>query len=262
MQGPEVRTSYLIDSPESRQRIPSLELKTGDSVQFYGTDEIDEEKFVGYRKADDTVVLGVDLSDFVDVVTPDTIIRLRDGAIGIKIIGINSDGTRANGVVLNPGSLGDRRVVHISGVVLHASPTSTRNDMQDIQDFAVEHGVDYIAASQVSGRHDVEALRRFLVANGLSTIKIIAKIETAEGLRNLDDIIDEADGIMVSAGPDYQEEQKVLTNALLLALSSSLEATWAWLFLQKRWLLLNLSSSQSARCSGSQSLWPDTCSSQ
>jgi pyruvate kinase len=202
LQGPEIRTSYLVDSRESRQRIPSLDLKTGDQVQIYGTDQIEEDTFIGYRKADGTVVLGVDLVDFVDVVTPDTIIRLRDGAIGIKITGVTSDGARATGVVLNAGSLGDRRVVHISGVVLHASPTSTRNDMQDIQDFAIEHGVDYIAASQVSGRHDIEALRSFLVANGLPTIKIIAKIETAEGLRNLDDIIDESDGIMVSRNGD------------------------------------------------------------
>ena len=44
LQGPEIRTSYLVDSPESRQRIDKLELKAGDNVLFYGTEQIDEDK--------------------------------------------------------------------------------------------------------------------------------------------------------------------------------------------------------------------------
>ena len=53
---------------------------------------------------------------------------------------------------------------------------------------------------QTRSRHDVEELRRFLDNCGLDNVKIIAKIETADGLRNIDEIVDEADGIMLARG--------------------------------------------------------------
>jgi pyruvate kinase len=51
--------------------------------------------------------------------------------------------------VLNGGSLGERKVVHISGVTVH-SMQSSLNDLATIQNFAIQHKVDYVAASQVS----------------------------------------------------------------------------------------------------------------
>jgi len=198
LQGPEVRTSYLIDK-QSGVRIDSIELKAGDKVSLYGTDNLSPDSFVGYRDFDGSVRLGVDLPDLADVARAGNVIRLRDGAIGINVTEVSA-GRAVVGVVINNGIMGERKVLHISGVTLHASPSSTYQDMQTIQDFAMQHGIDFVAASQVGGRHDVEDLRRFLDDIGAENVKIIAKIETREGLRHMDDIIEAADGIMIARG--------------------------------------------------------------
>ena len=104
---------------------------------------------MGYREDANQVRLGVDLLDLVDVVSPGKTIRLRDGAIGIRVERVEN-GTVV-GIVLNDGVMGERKVVHFADVTLHASPTATYQDMQTIQDFALEHGVDFVASSQVIG---------------------------------------------------------------------------------------------------------------
>ena len=75
------------------------------------------------------------------------VIRLRDGAIGIRVERIEGDAVIC--VVLNDGIMGERKVVHFPDVTLHASPTSTYQDMQIIQDFAAANEVNFVAASQV-----------------------------------------------------------------------------------------------------------------
>jgi pyruvate kinase len=101
--------------------------------------------------------------------------------------------------VLVGGALGERKVAHISGVTVH-SMNSSMQDFADIQSFAVQHGVDYVAASQVRSRSDIDGLRSFLDESGGERIRILAKVETAEGLRNFDGILDAADGVMLARG--------------------------------------------------------------
>lgn len=72
-------------------------------------------------------------------------------------------------------------------------------DKSDIL-FGIENDVDYIAASFVRRKQDVLDLRKLLDDNGGSEIKIIAKIENTEGVKNMDDIIETADGVMVARG--------------------------------------------------------------
>ena len=107
-----------------------------------------QDSFVGFRIDSKQVRLGVDLLDLVDVVAPGKVIRLRDGAIGIRVERVEGD--TVVGTVLNDGTMGERKVVHFSDVTLHASPTATYQDMKTIQDFALEYGVDYVASSQAS----------------------------------------------------------------------------------------------------------------
>ena len=66
--------------------------------------------------------------------------------------------------------------------------------------FGIENDVDFVAASFVSTRKDVEAVRKFLDDNGGEMIDIIAKIENRAGVDNIDEICELADGIMVARG--------------------------------------------------------------
>lgn len=72
-------------------------------------------------------------------------------------------------------------------------------DREDIL-FGIQNDVDYIAASFVRSAGDVEVIRRLLEDNGGSEIKIIAKIESTQGIENFEEILEAADGIMVARG--------------------------------------------------------------
>jgi pyruvate kinase len=76
-------------------------------------------------------------------------------------------------------------------------PVLTDEDEKDILDFGMKRGVDIIAASFIRKAADVEYIRNLLGPKG-AHIKIIAKIENAEGLKNFDEILEVADGIMVA----------------------------------------------------------------
>lgn len=73
----------------------------------------------------------------------------------------------------------------------------SEEDEQNIPEFALKHGVDFIAASFVRKVSDVEYIRNVL-ANHDSSCRILAKIESHEGLHNFDEIIQEADGIIIA----------------------------------------------------------------
>lgn len=75
-------------------------------------------------------------------------------------------------------------------------PTFTDKDREAIIDFGVKHQCDFIAASFVRKKSDIECLRRILAEHNASHIKVIAKIENEEGLRNYPEILAAADGIM------------------------------------------------------------------
>src|SRR5690606_12185992 len=100
--------------------------------------------------------------------------------------------------VLNSGILRDRKGVNIPNVKLNL-PSMTKKDIQDIK-FGIEKGVDFIAASFVRRASDVLEIRELLEREGGSEIQIIPKIENQEGLDNVDEILEVADGLMVARG--------------------------------------------------------------
>ncbi len=96
------------------------------------------------------------------------------------------------------GELSDKKSMHFPDKVLNHEFLSEQ-DKADIL-FGIENDIDFVAASFVSSRDDVLALRNFLNENGGNGIDIIAKIENRAGVDNIDEICEIADGIMVARG--------------------------------------------------------------
>ena len=95
-------------------------------------------------------------------------------------------------------SISANKSINIPGVHIHL-PALTEKDVSDIQ-FGVENDFDFIAASFVRRAADVQAVREVLDRFGGQEIRIIAKIENQEGVDNIDEILEAADGIMVARG--------------------------------------------------------------
>jgi len=119
-----------------------------------------------------------------------------DGLIEMKVTEIK--GTEVKCVLINSGVLGNRKGINIPDVVVNL-PSLTEQDEQDII-FGINEGFDYIAASFVRTDNDIINIRKVLEQNGGENLKIIAKIESRDGVDNLDKILEVADGIMVARG--------------------------------------------------------------
>lgn len=100
--------------------------------------------------------------------------------------------------VINGGVVSNHKGVNVPEVDL-SMPYISDKDREDIL-FGIEQDVDFIAASFVQKKEDIMQLRKLLEKNGGESIKIIAKIENAQGVANIDDIIEVSDGIMVARG--------------------------------------------------------------
>ncbi len=100
--------------------------------------------------------------------------------------------------VIAGGEISDRKSMNFPNKVLKQIYLN-EHDQADLL-FGIENGVDFVAASFVSCREDVEAVRSFLDKNGGEDIDIIAKIENRSGVDHIDEICEVADGIMVARG--------------------------------------------------------------
>ncbi len=99
--------------------------------------------------------------------------------------------------IVEGGYLKPRKGMNLPGMKL-STPSLTEKDKADIK-FAIKHRVDFIALSFVRNPKDIIDLRKILKENN-KKIPIIAKIEKPEAVKNLDEIVDEADGVMVARG--------------------------------------------------------------
>ncbi|WP_392562329.1 pyruvate kinase PykF [Orbus sturtevantii] len=123
-------------------------------------------------------------------------VLVDDGLIAMDVKEVK--GNEVICTVLNNGDLGENKGVNLPGVSIQL-PALAEKDKQDLI-FGCEQGVDFIAASFIRKRSDVEDIRTHLKTHGGENIKIISKIENQEGLDNFDDILDASDGIMVARG--------------------------------------------------------------
>ena len=123
-------------------------------------------------------------------------ILIDDGLIELEIENIKNGDIVCR--VLNGGELGERKGINVPYVNVKL-PGITEQDKDDIL-FGITQEFDYIAASFVRDAKAIKEIRQLLDENGGHDIGIIAKIENAEGVENIDEIIKAADGIMVARG--------------------------------------------------------------
>lgn len=176
--GPEIR---LRDFKNKK-----VELHTGDI--FTLTDNYDE--------LGDETHIGLTYPHLAKYVKPHDTILVDDGHVGLEVLEIK--GANVVCKVLNDGVLSNHKSINIPNVIVDM-PYLSDVDISDIL-FGIENDIDYVAASFVRRKQDVLDLRKLLDDNGGSEIKIIAKIENTEGVKNMDDIIETADGVMVARG--------------------------------------------------------------
>ena len=128
-------------------------------------------------------------------VTPGNRILLSDGLVELLVERI--DGEDIVTTILNTGEVSTGKRVAAPDVAVQM-PFLSEKDIADIK-FGVEMDMDFIAASFVQRASDILAIRRVLEEVG-GDMQIIAKIENAEGVRNIDSILRVADGVMVARG--------------------------------------------------------------
>ena len=123
-------------------------------------------------------------------------VTVNNGLVVFKVKEIS--GNDAVCEVVAGGELSDRKSMNFPGKVMKHEFLS-QQDKEDLL-FGIQNQVDFVAASFVSRKKDVEDMRNFLDANGSETIDIIAKIENRSGVDNVEEICQIADGIMIARG--------------------------------------------------------------
>ena len=123
-------------------------------------------------------------------------ILIDDGLIGLTVKGIS--GQDMTCYVENGGELGEKKGVNVPNAKL-SLPTITEQDRKDIL-FGLEEGIDFIAASFIRDAAGVREIRKLCDENGGKNVDILPKIECAMAVYHFDDILKEADGIMVARG--------------------------------------------------------------
>ncbi|MBU0437949.1 pyruvate kinase [Staphylococcus succinus] len=177
--GPEIRTHNMKDGV--------IELVKGSEVIVSMTEvEGTTEKF------------SVTYDNLINDVEEGSYILLDDGLIELQVKKIDQANGEVLCDVLNTGELKNKKGVNLPGVKV-SLPGITEKDANDIN-FGISVGVDFIAASFVRRPSDVLDIRKLLEAQKNTNISIIPKIENQEGIDNIKEILEVADGLMVARG--------------------------------------------------------------
>ena len=182
--------AIMLDTKGPEYRIKTFEnkkitLSEGDTFTFT-TDDI-----VGNQER-----VAVTYENLIDDLAVGDTIMVNNGLVQFVVTELC--GNDAVCTVTAGGEMSDRKSMNFPNKLLRNEYISEQ-DREDIL-FGIENDIDFVAASFVSRKSDVAALRKLLDKNGGEGIGIIAKIENRAGVDNIDEICEIADGIMVARG--------------------------------------------------------------
>jgi pyruvate kinase len=210
--GPEIRTHFFKDG--------QAEVLEGSTVTVH-MNEIEgnsNEFSISYDKL------------YLDMV-PGECILVDDGYLELTVKKINREKKTITTIAKNTHTLKNRKGINVPGVKLNLDFISSK-DYEDIV-WGCKNEVDFLAASFVRRASDIQEIRNIMKYSGNKNIQIIAKIENIEGVNNIDEIIEIADGIMIARGDlgvevpaeEVPVIQKEIINKCLAAGKISVTAT-------------------------------------
>ena len=179
LQGPKIRTGRL------KYRTP-IAIKTGAKVAITPRDI-----------AGTAALLSTTFKTLAKEVEPGSRVLLSDGLIELRVTAVRGDDVECE--VVNGGLLGEHKGINLPGAVVSV-PSLTEKDEKDLE-FGLKHAVDMVAVSFVRTADDVRLVKR-LVRLHNSDAWVIAKLEKPQAIepKNLEEILDVADGVMVARG--------------------------------------------------------------
>lgn len=167
----------------------------GDSVTLTAGQEL--KLVTDYSFRGDSACIAISFPKLPEVVSVGGTILLADGSLALTVKS-TGDGHVVTEVV-NGVTLGQRKNCHLAGVKVEMPAFLGPDETAAVLEFAIPQGVDFIAASFVQCKADVQALKKVLGLRGRA-IKIVSKIGNAQGLRNLEEIVEASDVLMVARG--------------------------------------------------------------
>ena len=185
-----VPLGIMLDTKGPEYRIRTFQkgkvtVREGDTFTFT-TDEVE---------GDETRV-SVNYKGLVNDLSIGDRILVNNGLVVFEVTAL--EGPNAVCKVVIGGVLSNRKSMCFPNKVM-TGPYLSEQDKQDLL-FGIQNDVDFVAASFVSTKSDMEELKSFLVANGGGNIDLIAKIENRSGVDNVEGICEIADGIMIARG--------------------------------------------------------------
>lgn len=182
--------AIMLDTKGPEYRIKTFEnhkvlLKEGDTFTFT-VDEVE-----GNEKR-----VSVNYKNLIQEIKVGDRILVNNGLLIFEVAKLK--GNDAICTIIVGGEMSDRKSMNFPNHVMQGDYLS-QQDKEDLL-FGIKNGVDFVAASFVSNKSDILAVRNFLNENGGDDIDIIAKIENRAGVDNIEKICEIADGIMVARG--------------------------------------------------------------